>query len=233
MTIGESIKQLRHSEGMTVQTLSILTGLSERFINFIEHDKKKPSLRSLTRIADAVDRNMTITYSPGQKVTNVNFLMRDILRPKSFDERIEQLEARLLQDCIRLCRYNKSEGENLSQEAIMQALLYHYRYNEQSQLYTWLFGIAKNINRVHYGKDKNLTFVDEFFETAYEEPEIKEMPHLSKYLNRLSPRAKQIYKLRLIGKSYADIAQEIGITESGAKSWFWTIKGNIKKIINN
>jgi len=79
MTIGESIKQLIHDEGLTVQSLSIMCGLSESFLNKIQSGKKKPSLRSLTRIADAVDRNMTITYSPGQKVTNVNFFLRNIL----------------------------------------------------------------------------------------------------------------------------------------------------------
>ena len=79
MTIGETIKRLRNSEGMTVQTLSILTGLSERFINYIERDKKKPSLRSLTKIADAVDQNMTINYSPGHKVVSVSFTLKVIL----------------------------------------------------------------------------------------------------------------------------------------------------------
>lgn len=231
MTIGETIKQLRHSEGMTVQTLSILTGLSERFITYIERDKKKPSLRSLTKIADAADRNMTINYTPSQKVVSVVFTLRYTLRNKSFEERLIQLQSRLKVDCLKMCSYNEEKAKDLVQETICQALMYHYRFNEKSQLYTWLYRIAKNITNESNRNDKNLTFVEEYIETGVEQEEVKENKRLSVYINRLSPKAKEVYKLRLSGEKYKDIAIKLGITQDGAKSWFWTIKGNLRKMI--
>jgi len=231
MTIGETIKRLRNSEGMTVQTLSILTGLSERFINYIERDKKKPSLRSLTKIADAVDQNMTINYWPGHKVVSVSFTLRQTLRNKSFEERIVQLQSRLKIDCLKMCHYNEEKAKDLVQETICTALMYHYRFNEKSQLYTWLYRIAKNITHELNRKDKYITFVEEYIETGVQQEEVKEHKRLNAYINRLSPKAKEVYKLRLSGEKYKDIAIKLGITQDGAKSWFWTIKGQLKKMI--
>lgn len=46
----------------------------------------------------------------------------------------------------------------------------------------------------------------------------------------VSPKAKEVYKLRLLNVGYREIAEKLNITEAGAKSWFWSIKGNIKKM---
>lgn len=231
MTIGETLVQLRTEEGLTQQSLSIKTGLSERFINLIEHDKKSPSLRSLTRISDAVDKNLNITYSPGQKIIHIKLSLRHTTRSKTFEERVVELQHRLHIDCLKLCKGNKAKAEDLQQETTFRALVYHDRFNESCQLYTWLFSIAKNIHKGETQTDRYLTFVEEYIETADTISEVKGNVRLTKYIERLSDRAKQVYKMRLIGLSYAEIAEKLDITPLGAKSWFWTIRGQLKKII--
>jgi len=62
MTIGEAIKQTRIAEGLTQQSLSILSGFSERSINNWEREKKVPKLQSLKLVAEAFGRDMVITY---------------------------------------------------------------------------------------------------------------------------------------------------------------------------
>lgn len=229
MTTGQTIKRVRQSEGMTVQTVSILTGLSERFISYIEQDKKKPSLRSLNKLADAFDRVMIIKYTPDSEPV-VTFDVRERLRSESFDNRIAKLKDRLYKDCLFLSRNDEEKAKDLTQETICRALIYHYRFNENSQLYTWLFKIAKSVAAESVRNDKYLTFVDEYFETEQQIDELSYYGRLSKYLNRLSPKAKEVYKLRLLNVGYREIAEKLNITEAGAKSWFWSIKGNIKKM---
>ena len=228
MSIGKTIKQLRISEGLTQQSLSIMSGLSERFINYLERDKKKPSLRSLTKIADAVDKKMFLSYTPGEKVTAVKFVPRDTIRPVSFDDRIKLLYPRLLADCRKLCHYNNDQAKDIAQETVAQALLYHYRFNESSQLYTWLYRIARNVIANNKKKDKNLSFVEEYFETGEVLEEVKTCVPLYNYINRLSPKAKELYKLRLLNLPYTKIASQLKITPTGAKAWYWTINKQLR-----
>lgn len=210
-----------------------MSGLSERFINYIEIDKKKPSLRSLTKIADAVDKRMILSYSPGEKVTSVKFISRELLRPTTFDERIKALYNRLLADCRKLCHYNETNARDLAQETVMKALIYHYRFNEKSQLYTWLYRIARNTHASGRKADKNLTFVEEYFESGELVEEVKNNKSLTTYINRLSPKAKQLYKLRLMNVPYSEIAIQLKITATGAKAWYWTINKQLRDNIEN
>lgn len=232
MTIGQTIYNTRVKCGMTQQTLSILTGLSERFINYIEKDKKRPSLRSLTKFADAFEMNMIVHYSPGEKVVKVSFRLRDTVISKSFEERVTLFRDRLLIDCLKLCRYNRQNAEDLVQDTLIEAYLHANRYNESSQLYTWLFGIAKNKYSNRQRNDKDITFVNEFIETGEKIEEVEQQPKLRKYVYRLSGRAKDIYRMRLLNYSYSEIGSKLGIKETSAKAWYWRINKDLKSRIN-
>lgn len=228
MTPAEAIRKLRAEEGLTQQSLSILCGLSEVFIRHIEADRKRPSLRSLKKICDAVDRDMQVSYSPKNKVTSVSFTLPQVQRAKSFDERITALQERLYRDCLNLTKDSET-AKDVQQEATYRALLYHYRYNEQSQLYTWLYALARNVYSQRRGQTKDLQSIEDYIETAEPESGIITQVNVRRYIDRLSPKAKQVYKLRLLNLSYKEIAEQLRITPDGAKAWYWTIKGEINR----
>jgi RNA polymerase sigma factor (sigma-70 family) len=231
MTIGETISRARKDEGLTQQSLSIMTGLTERMINYIEHGKKKPSLKSLNKIADALNKTLIVTYSPQQKENIVLFKLRETIRVRSFDERLKQLDERLYSDCLRLCNYNADMAKDLKQETMCQALMFHYRYNEKCQLYTWLFSMAKNIHCQTRKQNKHLVFVEQYIEDtiAVEDVDIfYENKNLFAYIRKLSPKRMQLYKLRLLNTSYAEIGRQLGVTSAYAKARFWQIKKEIQ-----
>jgi transcriptional regulator with XRE-family HTH domain len=53
MSIGKKVLQLRLQSKMTQQEISELTGLAVSYLSRLENDRITPSIRTLTRIADA------------------------------------------------------------------------------------------------------------------------------------------------------------------------------------
>lgn len=230
MTIGETIKDLRKKEHFTVQTLSILSGLSERFINYLEHDKKKPSYRSLTKIADACDRNMVIKYTGSQKITSVYFPIRADKRVKDFDEKIAELRDRLFNDCmVKLCHFNKEKADEITQEAIYRALVYSHRYNSSSQLYTWLYSIAQNVFYNSKKEKKTVELIEDYIDLGIE-IDTFEMKPIINAVNSLSSRQKELFKLKTIGYTYKEIGERLGTKAISAKSKYFKIKKQLTNL---
>jgi len=53
--IGRRIAEIRKEKGVSQFELSDLTNLTSSYISYIENGRKKPSLESLVRIAEALD----------------------------------------------------------------------------------------------------------------------------------------------------------------------------------
>ena len=226
MTIGETIRKLRHEEGLTRKSLSILCGLSETFIEYIEYQKRLPSYRSLTKIADAVGRNMVIYYNTQKKITRVEFKFRELLREKTFETRLLELEKRLYYDCLKMCNYNEHNAEDLKQDTIVRAIESEHRFNESSQLYTWLYQIARNVRKETLKEDKNLTFVEAYIERG--EPELIESESIKKYIDGLTGTDKLIYKMRILNIPHAEIAAKLGLSVGAVRNQFSGMKRRIK-----
>lgn len=228
MTIGETIRQLRHEEGLTRKSLSILCGLSETFIEYIEYEKRLPSYRSLTKISDAVNRNMVIHYNTEKKITRVDFKFRELLREKSFNTRLLELENRLFYDCLKICNYNEANAEDLKQETLVNAIEYQHRFNETSQLYTWVYQIARNIRNSNLKRDKNIKFIENYIETEDENTEIVKAQSIKKYIDELTETDKLIYKMRILNIPHSEIASKLGISTGAVKNRFSGMKRRIK-----
>lgn len=68
-SLGETIKYLRMSKGMSLTDVAQRTGVGKSFISLIENDERKPSPEVLERIADAID-------VPGSFLKEVGFAQR-------------------------------------------------------------------------------------------------------------------------------------------------------------
>lgn len=233
MTIGKIIYDLRISEGLTQNNLAIAAGISERYVNFIEKDKKNPSNKVLIKIAKAVNRDLTTFFSVEHEAYTVFFSLPGTHRILDFDQNLLLNEKRLLQYCINLHRNNRDNANNLAQATQTEALLYHYRFRGQCPFYAWLYSIAYNLYLGSIKKDKNLSFIETYIETGLLEEDTVQLPdvNLIRYIDNLSTRDREIVKLRLAKLSYQDISKQLKIQASTAKSRYWYIKGVLRRKI--
>jgi transcriptional regulator with XRE-family HTH domain len=58
--IGERIKKVRMQKGLSASYLAELTGLSQQYISLVENNKTTPSLKSLYKIASALESTPSI-----------------------------------------------------------------------------------------------------------------------------------------------------------------------------
>ena len=70
MKIGDRIKQLRRSKGMSQQELADKTGLSKMTIYHIEKGNKQPTAETLSKIANALDVSMDFLMGVEDKNNN-------------------------------------------------------------------------------------------------------------------------------------------------------------------
>lgn len=54
LTLGQKIKKLRKERGLTQIELSVIVNISPVYLGFIENNRRRPSLRTLERLAKAL-----------------------------------------------------------------------------------------------------------------------------------------------------------------------------------
>ncbi len=58
------IKEYRQKKGITQTALAYMTGVSQRYIAFIESDKRTPSLKLTMKIARALEEDIDTIFLP-------------------------------------------------------------------------------------------------------------------------------------------------------------------------
>lgn len=66
--VGGTIKAARKAKGMTQEQLAAATGLSRTYLSDIENGRYMPSLRSVTRIAAALELDLGFLQHRGDGV---------------------------------------------------------------------------------------------------------------------------------------------------------------------
>ncbi len=77
VNIGEQVRELRASRGMTLQVLALETGLSIHTLSMVERGKTSPSVSSLYRIADVLGVSITVFFNSTTDQKQVIFLKAD------------------------------------------------------------------------------------------------------------------------------------------------------------
>src|SRR5947207_13287392 len=75
-------------------------------------------------------------------------------------EVIEANGDRLVRSAYLLCG-DETEAQDLVQETLLQALKSAHRFRGDSAVYTWLYGILRNLCHRHLRKQKRLVFEEE------------------------------------------------------------------------
>jgi len=149
---------------------------------------------------------------------------------------------RLLYKVIYLYCRDMDDRKDLEQEIILQLWKSLKNYNQEFKLSTWIYKIALNVAISYYRRDvkrkeKNKPYDETIFQIAAEEDYshdiVNKRNFLYKFINRLGELNKAIIILYLDEKSYKEISEIIGLTETNVATKINRIKTKLKENISS
>jgi RNA polymerase sigma-70 factor (ECF subfamily) len=133
---------------------------------------------------------------------------------------------------------NPEDRKDLEQEIIIQLWGSIDRYDDKYQLSTWIYKVALNVAVSYYRKDivfteKNVSLDEVIFKVAEDDfsRELMDsrMAQLHQFIDKLDPFKKAIIILYLEVKSYKQIGEILGLTETNVGSKISRIKHQLKE----
>ncbi|MEO5943768.1 MAG: sigma-70 family RNA polymerase sigma factor [Ferruginibacter sp.] len=131
---------------------------------------------------------------------------------------------------------NKNDREDLAQEIIYNLWKSGHSFNDEYKFSTWMYRIALNVAISFYRKEKRTAIripFDDVFDVADKSDENKEMDEnikqLQTFINELKELDKALMLLYLESKSYNEISEILGISETNVATKISRIKNNLKE----
>lgn len=127
-----------------------------------------------------------------------------------------------------LCK-NDSLSEDLTSETFIQVILSLPSFKEKSDIKTWIFAIARHVTYKELKKRKKEVSVDFplefpiFDEYSYTKEEIMQLIETKPITHKL------IFKLRVEGYSYDEIASKVNLSSSSTRVIFFRMKNELKQ----
>ena len=138
------------------------------------------------------------------------------------------------------CR-DSDDRKDLEQEIIIQLWKSLKNYNQEFKLSTWIYKIALNVAISYYRRDAkrketNEPYNENIFQIAEEEDcaeeSINKSELLYKFINELDELNRAIIILYLDDKSYKEISEIIGLTETNVGTKINRIKRKLKESVS-
>lgn len=134
---------------------------------------------------------------------------------------------------------NKSEAEDITQDAFLRAMNAKESFSGDSSLYTWLCSIAKNLWLDRTRKQNRSVGADPLDYIPDGSPSIEERAadrdsalQIMRALHTLDEPYKEVFSIRVFGQlGFKDIAALFGKTESWARVTFHRAKAKIIEIM--
>jgi RNA polymerase sigma factor (sigma-70 family) len=148
---------------------------------------------------------------------------------------------RLLYKVVYLYCRDSEDRKDLEQEIIIQLWKSLKNYNQEFKLSTWIYKIALNVAISYYRRDvkrkeTNEPYDENIFQIAEDddnaEENINKRELLYKFINKLDELNKAIIILYLDDKSYKEISEIIGLTETNVGTKINRIKSKLKESIS-
>jgi RNA polymerase sigma factor (sigma-70 family) len=157
-----------------------------------------------------------------------------------FVQLIENNKALIFKICNAYCRH-QADREDLAQEIIFTLWKGRGRFQPDHKFSTWLYRVALNVAISHYRKTKRTTpnislsdiHTDQLAHPAPLKDEEDKQQLLQQEIAALKEFDKALIILYLEEKSYKEIAEIIGITETNVATKLSRIKEKIKQNIIN
>ncbi len=148
---------------------------------------------------------------------------------------IDENQKIIYKICNSYCS-NKNDREDLAQEIIYQILKSYRSYKQEYKFSTWMYRVALNVAISFYRKSKtNDTVAYESNLTEhpvdFHSPDELEnnLSILEKFINELKELDKALMILYLESKTYKEIAEILGITETNVATKISRIKETLKQ----
>lgn len=138
------------------------------------------------------------------------------------------------------CR-NIEDRKDLIQEIILELWKSFDNYNEKFKLSTWIYRISLNVAISFYRKENSrkrisnppTTDIFDFSETEIGNEKETNLGILNQIISELNDLNKALMLLYLEEKSYKEISEIIGITETNVATKIGRIKSKLKKEFNH
>lgn len=165
--------------------------------------------------------------------------MMDKDRTANFLVVVEHNKGILFKVANSYCR-NIEDRKDLVQEIILQLWKSFDNYNEKFKLSTWIYRISLNVAISFYRKENRrkrisnslTTAIFDFSETEITDEKETNLGILNQIISELNDLNKALMLLYLEEKSYKEISEIIGITETNVATKIGRIKSKIKKEFN-
>ncbi|MGN6531284.1 MAG: RNA polymerase sigma factor [Ginsengibacter sp.] len=148
-------------------------------------------------------------------------------------EKISGNRGIIFKICNSYCN-NKNDREDLAQEIMYQLVKSFHSFNEEFKFSTWMYRVALNVAISFYRKNKtNLISFEENHEPEDNDHHSAELENnisiLEQFINKLKELDKALMLLYLESKSYKEISEILGITETNVATKISRIKNNLKQ----
>lgn len=158
---------------------------------------------------------------------------------EEFLQLIQENKGIIFRICNSYCR-NKNDREDLAQEIIYQLWKSNQSFNNEHRFSTWMYRVALNVAISFYRKQKSgNTFIplpDNLSELSDKNEYADEMEEkinlLQQFINELKELDKALMILYLDARSYGEIAEVLGITETNVATKINRIKDKLKEKFN-
>ncbi len=152
---------------------------------------------------------------------------------------IESYKGILYKVANSYCR-NAEDRKDLIQEIILQLWKSFDNYNEKFKYSTWIYRISLNVSISFYRKENSrkrisnsLTMdIFDFTETEISDEKETNLGLLNQIISELNDLDKALMLLYLEERSYTEISEIIGITETNVSTKISRIKTKLKKEFN-
>jgi len=148
---------------------------------------------------------------------------------------IKDNERIIFKICNSYCS-NKNDREDLTQEIIYQLLKSYHSFSDQYRFSTWMYRVALNVAISFYRKNKSKKVLnydeiksDHKDEVSHSSELEDNLTILEKYIYQLKELDKALMILYLESKSYKEIAEVLGITETNVATKISRIKDILKQ----
>ncbi len=148
---------------------------------------------------------------------------------------IEENKAIIFKICNMYCS-NKSDREDLAQEIIYQLWRSGSRFDPAYTFSTWMYRIALNVAISFYRKEKRATPIVPLTEhqlnisdSDHIKDDVDDFRRLQEFISGLKDLDKALVILYLDAKSYAEIADVLGISETNVATRLNRVKAKLKQ----
>jgi RNA polymerase sigma factor (sigma-70 family) len=158
---------------------------------------------------------------------------------KSFLTLINENQRIIFKICNVYCK-NEAEREDLHQEIIYQLWKSGKRYNANQTFSTWMYRVALNVAISFYRRKLTSPVIalnESYAEIADNNESTEKLEedsvHLQKFIADLKELDRAVILLYLEEKTYKEIAEIVGISETNTATKINRIKNQLKKYFNN